>query len=415
MELPSATIVLPVALALTGAGLSGAVLTGTLPLPAEPRAAADPPVGWEVVETFSGKVGADITQGTLDLRIFRGNVRVVGWEQSSYEVSVLRAASGGQRAGDKGIRAEFQEQPGEVLGLSLVVKPTGAVGISLDGSDRYAVLASVPASLDWQQVLLCSGLEHELEKLLAPVLAALGEEDEELGCVEAPGPGVDASIGLSLQEESAADEVPFGVEGLRGGELTVIAQYADLGFLDAAFASASVLTHYGDVQGALDAAKLALATHYGDVALATRVDELAAVTHYGDLHVLVTGGGSGKLDLMSHYGDVALGVPAGQDRGYDATGKSEYGEVVIELSGAEEAGDEGDGARAARRQAAFPDVPFPLPGQPSSPEEKGRDAKHVKTANFDGAPVQVTIRAVSHYGDVLVTDGQLPPPEDEGH
>lgn len=444
-------LVLGLVLALAGAGVTGAVLTGTLPvLRAEP-VGVDEATGWEVLETFTGDAGG-LATGTLDLRTFWGNIQLVGWDQSGYEITVLqRVPQGGQAFSDAAIEAVFEESKADGLGLSLQVRQTGTYDLRLNSDDGWdvAVIANVPSALDWTTANVCSGSQGGMGKALRDVfmtvLAPLQQEepDGQAACIEGQGP-VRMNFGSISLDDSSSDEeevagIPFLVSNLHGGELLVAAQYASLGLEALQFPTTHVMTQYGEVAASdvqadvlevftqygevlasdVDAAELSLVTQYGDIGLNGVADGLKAWTQYGSLHLAVLGGGSGDYDVGSQYGDVVLGVLGAPDRGYDAEAGTQYGEAVIILDGVEVSSEEDEGddglTAAPTLKAGLPGFPG-MPGAPGGPgrDRHGGEGKVAhQSEGFDAAAVQVAIKAWTQYGDVLVTDGEMPEAEDD--
>lgn len=408
--------------ALAGAGLGGAVLTGTLPLMTK-SAEPEPGTGWEVLETFTGEAG-DLTEGTLDLRTFWGNIQVTGWDQPGYEITVYQRApeQSGQRLSDAGIEAVFEETREAGLGLSLLVQRTGTYDIHVneDSWTDIAVVANVPGSIAWSTAYICSGETSpgRIREALAPILGALwdgSEEDDR--CVDG-SPMPSGSIGsINLMDESEEEEVyefPFALANLNGGELTVHAQYADLALDGLAFAKAGIATAYGDILGTIDAPELAVHSQYGDIGLTTVTDTAEVMSQYGDLYLSFGPGETGAYNVVTHYGEVVVGLVNSPDRGYDAQATTEYGEALIILDGitygAEE--DEDDGAALLAKAAGLP----ALLNKPDPPA--GRDYEHGATVKaqsegFDTAPIQVVVKALTEYGDLLITDGEMPEAEED--
>lgn len=411
-------IVAVLAVALAGAGLGGAVLTGTLPLTKTNAAEPEPAQGWEVLETFTGEAGDGLT-GTLDLRAFWGNIQVVGWSEPSYEITVYQRAppQGGQRLSDAAIEATFEELGEDGLGLSLVVKRTGSYDIHVneDSWTDIAVVANVPGGIDWSSVLVCSGETHAsvLREALMPLLGALrepGEQDE--ACVEG-SPMLRMDLGsINLGDSGKDGEVwdfPFELTGLHGTDLQVQAQYADLALDGLSFAKASVMTQYGNVLGSIDAPELAVMSQYGRIGLTTVTDAADIASQYGDLYLAFGAGNAGAYNAATQYGDIVAGVVAAPNRGYDAEAATQYGEALIILDGVEY-GEEEDDDGALLTKAGLPLLSqSPVRERDSS----GNSVVQAKSENFDTAPVQVVVKALTQYGDALITDGEMPEPEDD--
>ncbi|HEV8360285.1 MAG TPA: DUF4097 family beta strand repeat-containing protein [Candidatus Thermoplasmatota archaeon] len=415
VAIPSVPVIALV-LALAGAGAGGAVLSGAVPLNAFSAPAAAPaPEGWEVLETYTGDVDLEaVTEGTLDLRTFEGAVSVIGWDEPSYEITVLVLPDQDkQRITDGAITSTFNEGSEGGLGLQLLVERAGNYDISTsgDGGPRVAVVANVPASISWTTAFVCSGATGGLGQDLAGPLEQLfgGQQgDQDQACTQG-GAGIDMNIGLGRDEPQQAEEIPFVLEGLHGGELMAMAQYASLGVKDLSFEKLGLLTQYGEIRVDAVATDLAAMTQYGSVGLSATTDNLRVFTQYGDIRAHVVDGASGAIQLESQYGSVTLGVPAGNDRGYDAQASTQYGEIIIELTDAEGSGEDGNAALGERA-----DLLGSLLVPPKRPSGYG-DARteSAQTAGFDAKDVQVTIAAMTQYGDILITDGELPVPDDD--
>lgn len=416
-------VVAILALALGGAGLSGAVLTGTLPL-LQTRSAEEPVAGWNVLETFTG--AAEGATGSLDLRTFWGNIQVVGWDSPTYEITVYeRLVQSGQQVSDAGVEVQFEERAAdEGLALSLQVVPTGSYDINLGHRERdYAVVANVPSAISWSTANICSGADGYglgLRGALEPVLGVLWQRDEakqEEGCITGQHP---IRMNIGLMDEGSADseeevaEFPFSIAGISGDELMVHAQYADFALDSLKFSKAGLMTQYGDIEGNLEALELHAMTAYGDIGLTFTADALAVGSQYGDLHLQSLGGGPGAYAVGTQYGEVVLAVPDGLDRGYDVEAMTEYGEALIILDGVEFTSEEGDEG-TLDLQAGLPALgkAAPLPGKPSRDHTGADKGVAAKSEHFDGAPIQVVIKALAEYGDVLVTNGLMPEAEED--
>lgn len=413
-------VVAVLAVALAGAGLGGAVLTGTLPLTQTNAAEPEPAQGWEVLETFTGEAG-DAATGTLDLRAFWGNIQVVGWSEPSYEITVYQRApqqQDGQRLSDAAIEATFEELREDGLGLRLVVQRTGSYDIHVneDSWTDIAVVANVPGSIDWSTVFVCTGETHAsvLREALMPLLAPLhepGEEDQ--ACVEgSPMLGMDIgsiSLGDSSSDEEEVWDFPFELVGLHGTDLMVQAQYADLALDGLSFAKASVMTQYGNVLGGIDAPELAVMSQYGRIGLTTVTDAADIGSQYGDLYLAFGPGNAGAYNVATQYGDIVAGVVAAPDRGYDAEAATQYGEALIILDGIQY-GEEEDDDGALLTKAG---LPLLGDGPVRERDSSGNSIVQARSENFDAAPVQVIVKALTQYGDALITDGEMPEAEDD--
>jgi hypothetical protein len=417
-------LALGLVLALAGAGISGAVLTGTLPLLQTQNASSEEPyAGWEVLETFTGDA-AGITEGALDLRAFWGNIQVVGWSQESYEITVLtRGGEQGQGLSDAGVEAVFAEDRAEGLSLSLVLQRTGTYNVGVNGQHAdYAIVANVPSAIAWKTAFVCSGMEHGsvLRQALAPIMGALhedsGSDERDLTCVEG-SPMLNLNIGRIRVDDNGSDEevvaVPFAVSDLAGGELIVMAQYADLAFEGVAFDTAMVHTQYGDITGSLAAAETSIMTQYGDIGMVLTADKLEVMSQYGDLHLAVADGGAGAYNVGTQYGDLTIGLPSDPAFGFDAEALTQYGEALIVLDGIEYSSEDEEDDGTAVANTKF--VPG-FPGMPGKPGGKSKSYNHgsevtAQSEHFDSAPIQVLVKAWTQYGDVLVTNGAMPEAE----
>lgn len=419
---PVKFLLVPVALALAGAGMTGAVLTGTLPLmKASAPASPEGPQGWDVLKSFEGDVADDVLQGTLELRSFTGNLQVIGWSEPRYAITIYEHREGdGPSLGDGSIEPEFKATDGaEGLALSLKVAQKGTADIKVNSWSELAVIAQVPSRVAWTSALVCSGQVEQFETAFGQLFDTLFSEKRQSDmkpCLEGGSPvsmnmGI-GKLGVTKSNESEVADIPFSVEALHGGDLVVQASYASLHLMDLAFDAGSVLTQYGEIRGKhLQVADLAALTEYGGIKMGVAGDNLVLGSQYGNVLVQVTGGDSGKVEVTSQYGDVKVGVPVGPDRGYDATATTQYGEATIDLEDAE-SGDE-DGGAAATSAPGLDGIPLPF-GEGKKPSREGHTAQ-AKTVDFDAKPIQVTITAATQYGDVLITDSELKMKEKPGH
>jgi hypothetical protein len=314
---------------------------------------------------------------------------------------------------------QFTEDLANGLGLTLLVQQTGSLDLAINERDAIAVTAFVPARIAWASVLACSGSNDGWSSTFEGLFSGLfqsEDEDASGACVEGQSP-LGGSINLDpLREDSEEDaaEVPFALENLKGGELTMSSDYGSLDLLDLSFETATVATHYGDIAGSINAATLGAATQYGDLDLVGVFDTVEASTQYGDVRLDVLGGNSGEYAAASQYGDVAVNVLYGADRGYDASAATEYGEAIIELTGVEEAKEKDVDTKSTALRGE--DFPIPLP---FGPEDEAREeapehgAEEAVTEDFDLKAIQVKVSAASNYGDVLITDVGLPELDDE--
>lgn len=417
--LPRVTPVILLAMALGGAGMSGAVLTGVAPNPFAASSEPSPvPEGMELVESFTGDIDPTVTEGSLDLRTFTGPIHLVGWDEARYEINVYqRAAQGQSVGGDETVEATL-ESAADGFGLNLLVKRTGTMGpvATLGGGNdgpRIAVVASVPSQLMWTNIFLCSGATGGFGETFGVLEQLFGspKEERDAGCVQdnhlLGDGGIHIDPGMGSKDEEKSAEIPFAVEGLHGGDLGMMSQYGSIAVRDATFAKADLLTQYGEIEGELDAMEIHALTQYGNVQLASVVDTLEVATQYGSIKALVLGGDSGSVNAMSQYGTVVIGVVQGEDRGYQAQGTTQYGDVVIMLHDAVDQEEEEDEGATKAASGLLPLLGGEKPAKPSRGDHGPKTLKAV-SAEYDSRAVQMTLEAVTQYGDVLITDGELP-------
>jgi putative adhesin len=414
VAIPRVTPAIFVAIALAGAGLSGAVLTGVVPMFSSQSAEPSGIEGMDVLETFNGEVDPALTAGTIDFRTFTGPVHIVAWDQPAYEITVYQRQANGQRLSDAAVDVQFDELDNDILGLQLVVSSRGTydIGMNQGNGPLVAVVASVPSALAWDAVFVCSGATNGFdEALFGPLGMIFGDEEPAAqACTEGTqAVGGDWNLNLQMEDEQQQVDVPFAIEGLNGGELQVNAQFADLSLVDLNFNKADITTQYGSIEGTLDAAEMSVFTQYGDIDLTSKVDILHALTQYGDVAITSLGGDSGEYEAASQYGDVGLAVVPAPDRGYDAEGTTQYGEVLILLSDMEkEAVDDDQTATTAAAPLGLP----ALFGEEDNHRE-GATKASAKSVDFAEKAVQVKLSAVTQYGDVLITDGLLEGAEEQ--
>ncbi|PSG97109.1 hypothetical protein BRD56_07010 [Thermoplasmatales archaeon SW_10_69_26] len=373
----------------------------------------------ETIETFEGDVPEDVTAGTLDLRIDRGTVKVVGWSQDKYKIDVLEASE--ETTVDDGeTEATFEETTEEdAISLSLVVDHTSTTNVDVesehanagDQADR-AIVAHVPQRLTYESIHACEGEGHTTDislVTLSPDGDCVDTSQPTIGTIRADldghdDDGLDVSWGLSsLEGESARMLADDGLVQLEELDFARLGVATDNGKVNGTAVTASQLTVETD-NGAIDleadADEAALATDNGDIGLVGDVPVLDATSDNGHVSVASSrlsegsietdNGGidmktepirSGELSLVSDNGAIEVFLAHGDDIGYEVTGASDNGPVEVELVD-EESDDETEAG-----------------------DERGPDhSESARTAGYEDRSIQQSIDAETDNGPIEIRE-----------
>lgn len=427
------------ALVVSPASLGIAAYTGAVDLGLD--TASESEFNGEIVEEFTGSFDEEVTEGTLDLRVDRGAVRVIGWDKPEYRVVVVEEPHEEAEASDHETTVEFKDSSsGSTIDLKTVADREGTYrvqqdddGVRAGGHVDLAIIAWVPASADYTKLRACSGQDHFINGAFQTVNEVLGEvsesEEKDRGCVPAQDrPSTMGQININYDANHTGLNVTTGVSGLDGDLLWAFTGYGDIQAEETGFETVRLASGYGDItldevsaervdvetdygdisaetletedlaidtgygdvhlEGTVDAASLS--TDYGDVVLDGTVDDLELTTDYGDVIGQLDIRASGAWDITTDYGDVALSVPAQQAIGYDVEAATDYGDVEIDLADADE--------------------------QSSSEDENDDDDEeheHVRTRGYEDRAIQVEMDITTDYGDVTVGHDTVDLEEDE--
>ncbi len=427
-----------IALVISPASLGIAAYTGAVDL--DLTASSEPGFNGKIVHEETGSFDEPVTEGTLDLRVDRGAVRVIGWEKPEYRVIVVEEPHEDAALSDQETSVEFEDRSsGSTIDLKVVADRQGTYRVQQDGDGvrtgdhvDLAIVAWVPASAQYSTIRACSGQDSFWSGAISTADDVLGEiaevRDGDHGCVPAQEtPSTMGQISINHEGNSTGLNVTSGVVGLQGDALRALTSYGSIevteaGFetidLDSAYGevaladvtagSVEVSTDYGaitarelevtdlelasgygdlTVQGTAEAAEIA--TEYGSILLEGTFDDLDVSTEYGDLAAELAVRASGAYDLSTEYGNVELSVPARDAIGYDVVASTEYGDVDVDLQDASRQGDAGE------------------------EDDEDREREHVRTDGFDERAIQVEMVIETEYGDVDVGHQALDPEEEE--
>lgn len=395
----------------------------------------------EIVEEFTGSFDEEVTDGTLDLRVDRGAVRVIGWDKPEYRVVVVEEPHEEADVSDHETTVEFDDRSsGSTLDLKAVADREGTYRVQQDGDGvrtgghvDLAIIAWVPASADYTKIRACSGQDPFISGAVHTVGEVLGEvsetEQEDRRCVPAQDrPSTMGQISINHAANHTGLNVTSGVTGLDGGLLWAFTGYGDIQVEEAGFETVRLSSGYGDValdevstqrldietgygdiyaealdtedlaidtgygdvhlEGTVDAASLA--TDYGDVVLDGTFDDLELTTDYGDVTGQLDIRASGTYEIATDYGDVGLSVPARQAIGYDVQAATDHGDVEVDLA---DAGDQG--------------------GAEDEDDDDNEEDKHVRTQGYEDRAIQVAMDIETDYGDITVGHDTVDLEEDE--
>lgn len=426
------------ALVVSPASLGIAAYTGAVDL--DLRSSSEMSFNGEVIREETGAFDEEVTDGTLDLRVDRGAVRVIGWDKPEYRVVVVEEPHEGAEASDYETIVEFEDRSsGSTLDLKVIADRQGTHRVQQDGDGvrtgehvDLAIVAWVPASADYIKVRACSGQDSFWNGAIETVDEALGEVAEvrssEHDCVPAEDtPSTMGQISINDDGNSTGLNVTSGVVGLHGDLLRAFTSYgtieaeqvdfetiqleSDYGgieLVDAAAEKTEAHTEYGAITAQnLETSDLDLASDYGDVEVDGTAEDAEIHTEYGD--ILLTGAfdtldvatdygavrgdldiqASGAYEIATEYGDVELSVPAQDAIGYDVQASTEYGDVEVDLEDASRQGESQDD------------------------EEDDGESAHVRTAGYDDRAIQVEMDITTDYGDVDVGHEILDLEEDD--
>lgn len=417
-------------LVVSPASLGIAAYTGAVDLSLQ--SSEEPDYNGEIIEEFTGTFDEEVTEGTLDLRVDRGAVRVIGWDKPEYRVIVIAEPHEEAELSDYETTVEFKDRSsGSTIDLKAIADREGTYRIQQDDHGvqtgehvDLAIVAWVPASADYTKVRACSGQDHYVSGAWDTVEEVLGNvsetEREDHGCVPAEDtPSTMGHISINHESNSTGLNVTTGVVGLHGDLLWAFTDYgsidveqvtfetvrmaSDYGGIDLVDVTADrvdAVTDYGTIDAqALDTTKLKMASDYGDLTIEGEAEEAKLATDYGD--ILVSGSfdsldittdygdvagdldvrASGTYDVRTDYGDVMISVPAQDAIGYDVEAATDHGDVEIDLVD-------------ARREGQAQDE--------DEDEHDDEEAEHVRTRGFDDRAIQVEMDITTDYGDVTV-------------
>lgn len=370
-----------------------------------------------VLERFTGDRAEAPSTGTLDLRLDRGPIRVVAWDQPGYEVLVLQEnASEDQAVHDHATNVDFQDaSSGDTLDLSLVVDRDGTyavgaesqAGSTEDPHRKRAVIAFVPADTSYGDVLACSGqewaFEDDWEEAWGTPDWPWGDHrrvDADEGCVatdEEPPVGVHLDVKRDDDDEERSWSFTTGADGLTGTTLTVADSYGDLELADVSFDEVSALAGHGSIAAqSLATSNGTLATEYGDVVVQDAEGaDLNAFSGHGDAAVEFTPDDDGRLSLVTEYGDLAAQVATPSPPAYDVLAGTDHGEINVSLQDTTVETTDHDDNRSWQDPETYT----------GWLEEDGYEkTAEGQTNRYDGAATQTEVRAFTESGDVVVTD-----------
>lgn len=394
--------------------------------------------GGEEIDSFSGEVSEDVTKAVLDLRIDRGAIELVGWEEERYEIAVIQEETEGSSNGETNV--EFTDEvDGDTLSIELIVDREGDTGPTIhaggqtmgEDPDR-AIVAFVPQRLNYEDIYACEGEDHDTSAAGVTLFSSRG-------CVEGSGGAFSGgSISVNANQSDGLD-VEFALANLDGEHAELAAlnnaittsqlsfetlkATTNNGAIDSENVSAETATfksnngaiHGEDMStegltvktnnGAIDvdaeAEEALVETNNGAVELSGPIQILDAEsnngkivvaspvlsegqieTNNGKIDLTLTPASSGGLDLASNNGAINVHLGHEEDVGYAVHGQTDNGHVEIDLVDQEEETTESDEHDQYR---------------------SGEEAS-AKTENYEDHPIQLAIEAASSNGGIEVTE-----------
>lgn len=395
-------------------------------------ASGDEAAEGETIETFEGDVAEEVTSGVLDLRIDRGSVKVVGWEQDRYEIQVLQESTDGRSDGET--TTEFQETvEDDKLTLELVVDRESSVGSPVGtqgqevGSDapERAIVAHVPQSLDYESIYACEGQGYQAPNASLPVSVRSGHTE----CVNSDQPldfqprihvnhrgddGLNVTSGLvgidGTQAELAFDNNPIvlaeiGFEtlvaetdngGIEGANVTTqqLAVHTDNGHVDLGVDAESADVHMdnGHVTLVGEIGTIDARSDNGAIdVVSSAIAEGSIVTDNGAIEVHLDPAESGDLSLETDNGAIEAFLAHSEDVGYFAEGASDNGDVDIALVDERSADDD----------------------DPTEEHERYGEHEVAHTAGYEGKDIQFGITAETDNGGIQILEETASLEDDE--
>lgn len=371
-----------------------------------------------VLERFSGDRARAPATGNLELRVDRGPVRVVGWDDPGYEVLVLQEnASDGPAVHDHETSVDWSDDSsGDTLDLKLDVTRDGTYGAGVqtdagsteDPHRDRAVVAFVPAGTDYQEVVACSGregaFEHAWEDSWGSIPWPWGdrrdvEEDDCLASEDSPGFHLHADLRLEDDgKEKAFPEVRTGITGIDGESVRVSSAYGAVDATDLDVGAFTALSGYGDVHAeGVTAGNASLLSGHGDVvAPGTSGEDVQAVTEHGDVAVGFTPEASGTLLLWSGHGKAELQVVPPDPVAYDVSAGTDHGTIDVSVQ------DLTVEVRDRDDNESWQEPSYWLSLFEDDGYEKTADGR---SPSWSSTATRTEVRAFTDSGDVLVTDG----------
>lgn len=376
----------------------------------------------ETLETFEGGVPEEVTAGELDLRIDRGAVRVVGWDQPRYRIEVLQEATDGD-AGQRETTAAFDESvDGDTIALEVVVDREGSslpsvrAGSQTAGAEDpdRAIVAHVPERLTYESVHACEGQSFQGPNLTEPLISWGNEE-----CVASD----DAihgswSVHVDARGEDGLD-VSWGLEGVDGREALLEVDDGHVEFNDTEFTKLEARTDNGPIEGSAAAETVALATDNGDVDLDLEASEARVLTDDGEIELdgpiealdadTDNGGVDVESDVLSEgsivtdNGPIEVNVlPA---RSGQLTLETDNGPIDVYLGHEDDVGYLAHGvADSGRVQIALVDETNPREENVTADERDHGDQEVAKTQAYERLPVQLEIDASTDNGAIEIVE-----------
>lgn len=403
--------------------------------------------GGEIIAEEEGSFEAVPETGSLDLRIDRGMVRVIGWDKPAYHVLAIQEPSSNNGTSDYETNVEIQVDDSEDrLDITATLDREGTYSVSASAGSLQmgeshrdtALVAYVPAGTSYEEIFACEGQAHNSAWDDAAETLPYVEQENETECLPAEdSPTMGGQISINANQQRSLN-VTTGAQALTGETFTLVVEHSDIELSELDVDELNLETDHGDVaarditadeaqvrtdHGDLlatgwDAETLALESDHGDVALNGTVSQAEVTTDHGDL---LLKGDYDKATISTDHGDVLAAATIEQgsittDHGDialrldpQASGElsldTDHGDVLVQVPTGPALGYDVT-AKTDHGEVAINLTDARTTSTAGEDEDDHDDGEivHARTNGFENRPTQVTMTTTSDHGDILVTD-----------